>query len=73
MFKRKSKRTVREYDKENLRPVPRCSICTGEQVAGFKNLHTGKFSEVMLIRDGRDLQEFLETYDLSEADVSTEY
>ena len=27
----------KEYDRENLRPLLRCSICTGEQVAGFKN------------------------------------
>ena len=33
----------KEYDRENLRPLLRCSICTGEQVAGFKNRHTGKF------------------------------
>lgn len=71
MFRRKAKKC--SYDRENQKPVIRSSICTGEQVAGFKNLHTGKFSEVMLIRNGRDLQEFLETYDLSEADVSTEY
>ena len=51
----------------------RASICTGEQVAGFKNIHTGKFSEVMLIRNGGDLREFLETYDISETDVTTEY
>ena len=51
----------------------RSSICTGEQVAGFKNIHTGKFSEVMLIRNGGDLKEFLEEYDISEADLATEY
>ena len=61
------------YDRENLKPLIRSSICTGEQVAGFKNIHTGKFSEVMLIRNGGDLQEFLETYDISETDVATEY
>ena len=51
----------------------RSSICTGEQVAGFKNIHTGKFSAVLLIRNGGDLQEFLDTYDISETDVATEY
>ena len=61
------------YDRENLKPVIRSSICTGEQVAGFKNIHTGKFSEVMLIRNGSDLKEFLEEYDISEADLATEY
>ena len=66
MFKRKSKRTVQEFDRENLKPVLRCSICTGEQVAGFQNVHTGKFQEVMLIRNASDLQEFLDSYGLQD-------
>ena len=71
LFGRKRKKCA--YDRENLKPVIRSSICTGEQVAGFKNIHTGKFSAVLLIRNGGDLQEFLETYDISETDVTTEY
>lgn len=71
MFGRKKKKC--SYDRENLRPVIRSSICTGEQVAGFRNIHTGKFSEVMLIRDGGDLEEFLKIYDIAEADVAKEY
>ena len=71
MFRRKEKKT--SYDRENLKPVIRSSICTGEQVAGFKNVHTGKFTEVMLLRNGGDLKEFLEEYDISEEEVSTEY
>ena len=42
-------------------------------MAGFKNIHTGKFSEVMLIRNSGDLKEFLETYEIAEADVGKEY
>lgn len=71
MFRRKVKKF--SYDRENLKPVIQSSICTGEQVAGFKNIHTGKFSAVLLIRNGGDLKEFLEDYNISEADVSTEY
>ncbi len=71
MFRRKVKRCT--YDRENLKPVIRSSICTGERVAGFKNIHTGKFSAVLLIRNGGDLKEFLDTYDISEADIATEY
>ena len=71
LFGRKRKKCT--YDRENLKPVIRSSICTGEQVAGFKNNHTGKFSAVLLIRNGGDLKEFLEDYDISEADVSIEY
>ena len=71
MFRRKVKK--RTYDRENLKPVIRSSICTGEKVAGFKNIHTGKFSEVMLIRGDGDLKEFLKEFDISETDVATEY
>jgi hypothetical protein len=60
MFKKK---IIKEsYDKENQKPILKCSICTGEQVAGFKNIHTGKFEDVMLIRDDRDLDEFMKRY-----------
>ena len=51
----------------------RTSICAGEQVAGFRNIQTGKFSECLLIRDGGDLKEFIETYDISEGDIRREY
>ena len=50
------------YDPEAVRPVIRASICTGEQTAGFKNLQNGKFEEVMLIRNRRDLEEFKKRY-----------
>ena len=33
----------------------RASICNGEQVAGFKDIHTGKIEEVMLIKNQADL------------------
>ena len=67
------KKPARSYDPATQQPALRCSICTGEQVAGFKYIHTGRFSEVMLIRNAADLREFLELYDLSEGDVLTEY
>lgn len=60
----KKKVKKKEYDKENLRPVLRCSICNGEKVAGFKNIHTGKFEEVMFIQNKKDLDTFMETYDI---------
>ena len=54
------------YDKENKKPVIRCSICTGEQVAGFKDIKTGKFEDIMLIKTEKDLKEFMARYDISE-------
>lgn len=59
-FKKKSQ--IRSYDKENKTPVIKASICNGEQVAGFKDIHTGTFEEIMLIRGPEDLAEFKETY-----------
>lgn len=58
----KRKIEKKEYDKESQRPVLRCSICNGEQVAGFKNIHTGKFEEVMFIRNEKDLAVFKAMY-----------
>ena len=61
------------YDRENQRPVIRSSICTGEQVAGFKDIHTGKFTEVMVIRDSKDMEEFTAKYDISASDIRKEW
>ncbi len=52
----------RDYDRENKRPVLRCSICTGEKVAGFRDIHTGKFEEIMLIADEKELEAFKKMY-----------
>ena len=71
MFHRKIKKM--EYDRENQKPVIRSSICTGERVAGFRDVKTGKFMEVMLIRDNKDLDKFLEDYDISVAEIKTEW
>ena len=37
---------VKTYDKDNKKPVIKASICNGEQVAGFKDIHTGKIENV---------------------------
>ncbi len=71
MFKKKTDRIQYNYDKETQKPVLKCSICNGEQVAGFKNLQTGRFEEIMLIRNESDLQEFKERCSVSE--ISKEY
>lgn len=69
MFRKKVEKKT--YDREKQKPVLRCSICTGEQVAGFRELATGRFHEVTLIRNDRDLQQFLDTYGLTE--ITKEY
>ena len=63
LFRKKSVQ-VQEYDKENLEPAILCSICTGEQTAGFRNIHNGKFTGVYLIRSDKDLETFMQTYGL---------
>lgn len=68
---RKEQLVKKEYDRANQKPVLRCSICTGEQVAGFKNIHTGQWEEVMLIKNEEDLETFKRMYDLKE--VAKEY
>ncbi len=60
MFRKKTKKL--QCDKENQIPVLKCSICNGEQVAGFKDIRTGKFEEVMFIRNQTDLDSFKELY-----------
>ena len=46
----KKKNVKKSYDRECMKPVIRASICTGEQVAGFKDIQTGKLEEIMLIK-----------------------
>ena len=67
------RKKVLSYDIENQIPVIRSSICTGEKVAGFKNIHTGKFEEVMLIKDDKDLNQFMTDYGLHPDDVKKEW
>lgn len=46
-------------------PAIRCSICTGEQVAGFRRKDSGRFEEVMLIRSPEDLARFRSRYGIT--------
>lgn len=62
----KKKVVVQTYDKDNQKPVIRASICTGEQVAGFKDIHTGKIEEVLLIKEPGDLEKFKKMYGIEE-------
>lgn len=71
-FKNKNKSEIKiEYNPEKQRPIIKCSICNGEQVAGFKDVQTGHFTEVMLIRNDGDFNTFMQLYNLSS--VAKEY
>ena len=68
----KKKMVQRSYDMENKKPVIKASICNGEQVAGFKDIHTGKIEEVMLIKNPSDLEKFKTMYGINE-EIIKEY
>lgn len=61
------------FDREHHRPVIRSSICTGEQVAGFKDLRSGRFTEIMLVRDNEDIEEFTKKYGISREEIRREW
>lgn len=65
MFRKKKIQQV-DYDRENWKPILKCSICNGEQVAGFKNIHTGEFREECFIRNPSELEEFRQKYGITQ-------
>ena len=69
--KKKQKDTAYAFDPARQKAVLRCSICTGEQVVGFKDLDTGKFEEIMLIKNKGDLEAFKARYGVTE--ITKEY
>ncbi len=70
-WKKKNDRLKPAYDKTGKKPVIRASICTGEKVAGFRNERTGQIEELMLIREEKDLAEFLELYGVKKEEIET--
>ena len=70
LFRKKSKQLT--YDSINKKPIIKASICNGEQVAGFKDINSGKFEEVMLIRGSADLELFKQQYGITE-EITKEY
>ncbi len=66
MFFHKKKPQTLSYDTENKRPVLKCSICNGEQVAGFRDKDTGRFEEILYIRKPSDLDAFKAEYGIED-------
>ncbi|MGX8702834.1 MAG: aspartate dehydrogenase [Lachnospiraceae bacterium] len=62
----KKKAAKKTYDASKVEPVLRVSICTGEKVAGFRDLVSGKVVDEMLIGSDEDLARFKEMYGISE-------
>ena len=67
----KKEKPIEEYNLQDYTPIIKCSICNGEQVAGFKEKSTGHFTEIMLIRNRGDLEVFKQKYGIEE--VKKEY
>lgn len=52
------------FDEAKQCAVIKCSICNGEQVAGFRNKEDGTFIEVMVINSADDLEYFKRIYNI---------
>ena len=61
------------FDRTGKEPVVRSSICTGEKVAGYRETATGRFVEDRLIRDDKDLEQFLRDYDFDKSEIKYEW
>ena len=47
-----------EYDPTREEPAVRKSICTGEMTVGFIDRSSGKFKELMRVKNQKELDEF---------------
>ena len=57
LFRRKKKNDI-QYDPLTQQPAVRRSICTGEMTAGFIDLRTGKFRDLMRLDGRAGLEQF---------------
>ena len=60
-----------EYDPTREEPAVRKSICTGEMTAGFVDRRSGRFRELMRLKDQRELDEFCRSVGMK--DIKTIY
>ena len=65
-----AKKEVSKIDVVNKKPLIRKNQTTGEMVAGFLDPETGVFEVAMEISDERDIDDFLDEYDLSVVMIS---
>ena len=74
LFSRRKRTAIKPaipFDPSTQVPVIKSSVCTGEKVAGFKDIRSGRFTDVALIRSEDDLNAFKAAYGIKE--VKTEY
>lgn len=65
-----AKKEAVKIDVANKKPLIRKNQSTGEMVAGFLDPESGVFEAAMEITDERDIDEFLDRYDLSVVMIS---
>jgi hypothetical protein len=73
LFAKKTHHEVRPWNSAKQTPAIRCSICTGEQEAGFIDRETGAFTGVMLVQSEADLNSFRDTYRLGDMNIRKIY
>ena len=62
-----------QYDPAVQQPAVRRSICTGEMTVGFVDRQTGKFHDVMMAANQRELDDFLKQIGARPEDLKTIY
>ena len=72
IFSGLKKAKPKTYDRQTQEPMIKASICNGEQVAGFRDIKTGRFDEILYIRKPSDLDAFKAEYGI-EGEVRKEY
>ena len=61
------------YDPAVQQPAVRRSVCTGEMTAGFLDRETGRFQDLMLLRDQAELADFARRTGVAPEEVKTVY
>ncbi|MCR5594199.1 MAG: aspartate dehydrogenase [Saccharofermentans sp.] len=57
-FKKKKPIDIYRYNKQTEVPAVKSSICTGEKTAGFLEVNTGKYRDIMLVESDADIEVF---------------
>lgn len=57
-FKKKKPIDIYRYNKQTEVPAVKSSICTGEKTAGFLEVNTGKYRDIMLVESEADIEAF---------------
>lgn len=70
-FLRKKDNNIYAYDSDKERPILHVSICTGETAFGYKDIVTGKFREVCLIKSDKDIEKIKSVIKVN--DIPKEY